>query len=192
MSDKTIIGFMGLAGAGKTTAAQALQAAAKTSLPIVYSFAGPLKEAVKRLCLFSDEQVYGDLDAKSLVDPRWGFSPRQALQMIGTDCVRKMLCEDFWVRRMRLAVEQNNSSVIIIDDVRFEDEANFIREFNGHVVMIRRPGGPVLPWHASENPPEHTATMLTINNRSKEEFEKAVVATFSKLYPNLFSTGGEE
>ena len=53
-------------------------------------------------------------------------------------------------------------------------------------------GGPTLPWHASENPPEHTATMLTINNRSKEEFEKAVVATFSKLYPNLFSTGGEE
>ena len=84
---KTIIGFMGLAGAGKTTAAQALWRACATSCSVM-SFATPLKEAVKQLCLFSDEQVYGDLDAKSLVDPRWGFSPRQAMQMIGVSCVQ--------------------------------------------------------------------------------------------------------
>ena len=185
MSDKTIIGFMGLAGAGNTTAAWTLFQACKTSACVV-SFASPLKEAVKQLCLFSDEQVYGDLDAKSLVDPRWGFSPRQAMQMIGTDCVRKMLCEDFWVRRMRLAIESNLSKVIIIDDVRFEDEANFIRSLDGDVVMIKRPGGPTLPWHASENPPEHLSTILTINNQTKEEFESAIVRLFSSTQPELF------
>lgn len=187
---KTIIGFMGMAGVGKTTAARALQAAAKTSLPIVYSFAGPLKEAVKRLCLFSDEQVYGDLDAKSLIDPRWGFSPRQALQIIGTDCVRKMLCEDFWARRMRLSVEASLDHVIIIDDVRFEDEAAFIKEKGGIVVMIKRPGGPTLPWHASENPPEHMSNILITNNQSKEDFEAAVVHALSVSYPDLFRRGG--
>lgn len=182
---KTVIGFMGLAGAGKTTAARALQRACRTSCAIM-PFAAPLKEAVKNLCLFSDEQVYGDLDAKSRVDPRWGFSPRQAMQMIGTDCVRKMLCEDFWVRRMWLAVEESQANVIIIDDVRFEDEANFISELDGDIVMIKRPGGPTLPWHASENPPEDLSTILMINNQTVESFEIAVANLFSQIYPNLF------
>ena len=186
---KTIIGFMGLAGAGKTTAACALQAAC-TGNAAIHSFASPLKEAVKHLCLFSDEQVYGDLDAKSLIDPRWGFSPRQAMQMIGTDCVRKMLCEDFWVRRMRLAVEQSKADVIIIDDVRFGDEADLIKGLGGHVVMIKRPGGPTLPWHASENPPEGKASILTINNQTKEAFETAMVKLFSNAYPGLFRQEG--
>ena len=186
---KTIIGFMGLAGAGKTTAAQALWRACATSCSVM-SFATPLKEAVKQLCLFSDEQVHGDLDAKSLVDPRWGFSPRQAMQMIGTDCVREMLCKDFWVRRMRLAIEESLARIIIIDDVRFGDEADLIKGLGGHVVMIKRPGGPTLPWHASENPPEGKASILTINNQTKEAFETAMVKLFSNAYPGLFRQEG--
>lgn len=87
---------------------------------------------------------------------------------------------------MWLAVEESQANVIIIDDVRFEDEANFISELDGDIVMIKRPGGPTLPWHASENPPEDLSTILMINNQTVESFEIAVANLFSQIYPNLF------
>ena len=64
-----VVGFMGYAGVGKTTAANAYRSIAPENIA-VNSFATPLKQAVKDLFLLSDEQVYGDFTKNTTVDER--------------------------------------------------------------------------------------------------------------------------
>ena len=176
----TIIGFMGKAGAGKTTAAQAVERFVINS--VIKSFSTPLKNAVRDLFLFSDEQVFGSYEHKVAVDPRWGVSPREVLQKVGTECLRDMICEGFHVKRMEAEVDgQHEDNVIIIDDVRFLDEAEMILDRGGILISIRRPPE-AIDNHASERPPYALATHEIVNNNSLTFF-KAEVA--SVLYEEL-------
>ena len=174
-----IIGFMGKAGAGKTTAAQAAERFVINS--VIKSFATPLKQAVKKLFLFSDEQVFGTYEQKAAIDPRWGVTPREVLQKIGTDCIREMLCKDFWVRRMEAEIEALDNAVVIIDDVRFVDEAQMILDRGGVLIAIRRPPEAV-GVHSSERPPYALATHEIVNNNSLTFFKAQVATT---LYEEL-------
>ena len=54
------------------------------------AFAKPLKDLLKLLFLFTDEQLYGHL--KEVSDERWfGCTPRKAMQYVGTELIRKQL-----------------------------------------------------------------------------------------------------
>ena len=154
-----IIGFMGKAGAGKTTAALAVQQFVLGS--VIKSFSTPLKNVVRDLFLFSDEQVFGTYEQKTAIDPRWGVSPRTVLQKVGTECLRNMLCKDFHVKRMEAEIEASDSAVII-DDVRFEDEAQMVLDRGGILIAIHRPSE-VEDDHASERPPYHLADTIIYN-----------------------------
>jgi hypothetical protein len=61
------------------------------------SFAEPLKEAVKGLFNFDDDQVgIGDdtgNDRKDIIDERWGITPRAALQFFGTEMMQEKIQE---------------------------------------------------------------------------------------------------
>jgi hypothetical protein len=39
---------------------------------------------------------------------------------------------------------------LLIKDIRYENEANFIREHGGEIWHIERPGNPVISQHSSE------------------------------------------
>jgi len=158
MTEKFTVGFMGGAGAGKTSAALALWLMLGDRARIL-SFSSPMKSAVKQLFMLTDVQVYGTKADKEIVDPRWGVSPRTILQKVGTDCIRDMLCKDFFVRRMREAVKTSDEEIIIIDDVRFADEAR-ICDF---CVGIRRDGLPE-DSHASEQVPWQLADLHIKNS----------------------------
>lgn len=175
----TIIGFMGKAGAGKTTAAQAIERFVINS--VIKSFSTPLKNAVKGLFLFSDEQVFGSYEHKVAIDPRWGVSPREVLQKVGTECLRDMICKGFHVKRMEEEIESLTEETIIIDDVRFLDEAQMILDRGGILISIRRP--PEIEGdHASERPPYALATHEVVNNNSLTFFKAEVATT---LYEEL-------
>lgn len=157
-----VIGFMGYAGVGKSTAARAL-ADFYGCIEIV-SFAGPLKEAVQQLFLFTDEQVYGTKEQKESIDERWGISPRRVLQIVGTDCLRNMIDSKFHVKRMASYLQQCGSQVVIIDDIRFKDEAELVNQY-GKCFYIDRPGYPKEDIrHASEYPPRHLASDYIVLN----------------------------
>jgi hypothetical protein len=99
-----------------------------------FSWADPLKEACKAAFDWTDEHVHGDL--KEVVDPRWGFTPRHALQHVGTELFRNWI-EDFWVRRTMMAIREGDR--IVIADVRFPNEARAIKEAGGVLWRIDRP-----------------------------------------------------
>jgi len=52
-----------------------------------YSFADPIKYGCKEMFGFSDEQCWGNL--KEIVDERYGVTPREILQVMGTEMLRE-------------------------------------------------------------------------------------------------------
>jgi hypothetical protein len=94
-----------------------------------YAFARPLKEACKVMFGFTNEQLE-DRVLKEAVDEFWGFTPRRALQLLGTEYGRDMLRKDIWVKRAELEVKNNideHGVSTIITDVRFQNEADWVR-----------------------------------------------------------------
>ena len=144
----TIIGFCGFKGSGKSTAAA-------RAFNVFYdngrlratqrSFASPLKKTCRSLFGLAVDQLYGD--QKETVDPRYGKTPRQILQDVGSFC-RDTYGADFWVDA--LDRQRADDEITIIDDCRYPNEAEYIRENGGIVIGIRRPGNGLDDDHASE------------------------------------------
>lgn len=149
-----IVGLCGKKQAGKSTVAFGLVNEGFVEL----SFAGPLKRACAAIFGFTDEQLNGAL--KEVPDVRWGVSPRQVMQRFGTDLMRKYSDlvvpiknpEDFWLVVMSKRIAAIDTKHIVISDVRFQNEANQVREFGGIVVRIERPAAasPASDSHASD------------------------------------------
>lgn len=152
--NKLIIGLMGKAGAGKTVTALALQGIDIRKISIL-NFAGPLKEAAQGLFLLNDAQLYGKL--KDEIDSRWGMTPRRMLQKLGTDCIREIIDPHFWLKRMVMSIDSSPAKVIVIDDVRFQNEAELVLEEGGFNCVIRRDGLTVDDKHPSEQVPVQLA-----------------------------------
>jgi hypothetical protein len=153
-STKRIIGIAGRAGSGKSTMARLIRLQFGVSDKV--KFAAPLKAAMRGLLIHqgftSDEAqraIEGDL--KRVPDPRLGgLTPTQMMQAIGNG-VRNELDPDVWVRFAKQRIEINATPVIIIDDVRYANEAQAIRDLGGRVVMITgRADAAVSDTHASE------------------------------------------
>jgi hypothetical protein len=141
-----LVGLTGKAGHGKDTVGGFLDELAGLSR---MSFAAPLKEAARALWELSDEQLYGE--KKNEVDPRWGVSPRVAMQKLGTEVARDMfplwmpgLGANFWLKhfllRYKRARERRPDRGVVVCDVRFPNEAALVRKLGGVVVRVNRPG----------------------------------------------------
>lgn len=144
-----LIGFAGPAGSGKTTAARMV--AGRFGM---FSFAAPLKRGVREIFGFTTEQLY-TLEGKQAIDPIWGISPREALQFLGTDCLRERW-PDFWIRRMGHALDcvtDVADEIIAIDDCRFPNELQMVRDRGGiivHIIGRKASLTPEQEAHASE------------------------------------------
>jgi hypothetical protein len=136
-----IIGFSGFKGSGKSTAARALVDAEFNLM----SFADPLRVMVRvilRDCGLDEYQIQLALKNKEVVIPAIGVSARHLMQTLGTEWGREHVHPDLWViaMRHRLASRFDADDDVVFDDVRFENEAALIREFNGVIIHIQRPG----------------------------------------------------
>lgn len=141
ISTVSLIGIHGPLNGGKDTTANYIQAKFPGKFGR-YAFAGPLKRACKEMFNFTDEQLE-DQALKKLVDPFWGFTPRLAMQLLGTEYGRGMLRDDVWIKRAEMEFELNNKSAkgTIITDVRFENEAEWLRSQPGSVLIyLKVPG----------------------------------------------------
>jgi hypothetical protein len=138
-----IIGLVGRACAGKDTVAGMMDGYERIA------FADPVRAACVAVfdAPLSD---FVDRGAKERVDPRWGISPREMMQRIGTDCVRNRIGDDHWIDHMRHRMKSDVSYVVT--DVRFLDEARFLKSKGAALVRVIRPStAPASPEdHVSE------------------------------------------
>lgn len=141
ISKITLIGIHGPLNGGKDTTANYIQAKFPGRFNR-YAFARPLKMACVEMFGFSRDQLE-DQELKKAVDPFWGFSPRYAMQKLGTEYGRGMLRDDIWIKRAEMEFEQNSKSTkgTIITDVRFENEGEWLRKNPGAMLIyLKVPG----------------------------------------------------
>lgn len=109
-------------------------------------------------------QQFND-DVLDLNTPR---SPRQIMQWWGTE-YRRALEPGYWVRKAAQRVHYMHKTLgarlIVITDVRFEDEAQLVRALGGQIWQIKRPGCEVSSTaHVSEVSGEAFEPNQVINN----------------------------
>lgn len=150
-----LIGIAGRARSGKYTLAWRL--AEKYGFQI-YAFANPLKRVLAQLTGWGDEHLYGEW--KDAIDPLWGFSPRVAMQKLGTEWGRS-LNPEFWLLVAERCMPQ--SGHVVISDVRFDDEAEFVRE-RGLLIHLHRADAPQVTDHISEAGVEANAEDVILSN----------------------------
>lgn len=164
-----IIGITGHARHGKDTVADFI---CDITAPYFYKCA--LADTMKVVAGIIFGWDFDDLytDKKDTVDPKWGISPRHALQSLGTEWGQYKLSEYdsfkektgrlLWTRSLLNTIGDNENAVIA--DVRFPHEAEAIKRRGGKIVMIRRPGHPVDMTHDSEKAIEEIKPDYVIRN----------------------------
>ena len=132
-----LIGICGAAGSGKDEVASVLVGEFGY---IRNKFADPLYEMVAAMTGYTVSQLQDRrLKEKpiSLLDSK---TPRQLLQTLGTDWGRTMVHSEVWIRsvqrRVERALEDGRHSVIT--DLRFDNEAEWIRSLGGQVWRVDR------------------------------------------------------
>lgn len=157
-----IIGITGYARHGKDTVAKYLKNYINEQHPsydvVIASLADPIKRAACEM--FGWDYPLND-DTKDTVDERYGVSPRQVLQILGTEFGQYMLMDKFpdfkkicgrklWVKR--LLDQYQDVDFLIIPDVRFSHEAEEIRSVSSvsQIIKVYRPDYAVNTFHLSE------------------------------------------
>lgn len=132
---RTIIGFAGNIGSGKTTAA--IELSKRGGFQRI-RFAGTLKKMMVAMGL-SLEEIDGALKEQPCA-MLCGQTPRHAMQTIGTEWGRQLIGEDVWVNAWKRAVDKLfPDAQVVVDDVRFANEAQAIRDMGGVVILVERP-----------------------------------------------------
>ena len=130
-----IIGIFGKKGHGKDTIADYL---------VNYhnfhklTYAETIKKICKEIFSLSEDQL-NNHTLKEEIDPRWNKSPRQIMQLIGTDLFRKTFSEDIWVnilceKAKKLLLEGKN---IVISDIRHSNELEKLFTLSNHVLILQ-------------------------------------------------------
>jgi len=125
------------------------------------------------------------------VDRRWqlvyGFKPdliRALLQEYGTE-VRRADDPRYWVKKVARWVEDCRPQRLVVPDVRFRNEVEFVRALGGRYVRVDRPGvEPVaLGTHASESELNGAEPDYVVrNDGALEDLERRVEAMMQDLF----------
>lgn len=130
MQKMKLIGIAGKARSGKGTAAQYLLNKLGTDWYSA-SFADPMKEMLNVIGVDTGDNF------KDLPVNQYGVSTRYMLQTLGTEWGRNLIDSNFWVD---VFANMNAYQCVIVPDVRFDNEADLIREF-GFLIHIEGRGG---------------------------------------------------
>lgn len=132
-----LIGLAGRARSGKSSIADYLVSRYGWAH---LAFANPLREFFEYV--LDTPAHYMDIEKETPIPPH-GKSYREMMQTLGTGWGRDTMRNDFWVielqRRFDLLTQSTgNDCCIVVSDVRFKNEADWVRE-RGQLWHITRP-----------------------------------------------------
>jgi len=109
---------------------------------------------------------------------------RWILQTLGTEWGRRYIREDIWVRLAEQFIIKTFGEVsVVIDDVRFENEADFVRSKGGLIIHLKRGDQDPDRWHASEEGIKvHQTDAVILNNSTPNELWRSVDQAVSNHY----------
>lgn len=170
LPDPFIIGLAGRAGAGKDTAAAYLVDHYGFHR---FAFADGLRGMLLNLLDHTniDHTWVTDPKLKEMPIPGIGASYRQLAQTLGTEWARQHFGDDFWLRvaDLHLGLQPHSGMSaplhdrIVISDVRFFNEAKWIRSRGGLVIRVER-ASQAVPPHISEQLANEIEVYSTLTN----------------------------
>ncbi len=142
-----IIGITGFIGSGKDTVAKMLVEKGA----VQDSFAAPLKDLCASVFGWPRDLLQGDTvesrDFRETPDMYWTrklgidqFTPRLALQLLGTEIMRTHFNQDIWLDSLEYRIRKNaqEDQLVVVSDCRFKNELDLIKSLNGIVVHVIR------------------------------------------------------
>lgn len=164
-----LIGIAGLARSGKSTAAQVLvEAFGYTSLPL----ADKVRQAAYALNpLVADrvslQQVVDHYGWEGVKGSAYAGEVRRLLQRMGTEVGRELLGEDIWIDQVQL-----DAGRVVIPDVRFINEAQWVLSRGGTLWFIDRPDLSVMDHASEKDAPtiREMADAVIYNDSNLDEF----------------------
>jgi len=200
-----IIGIVGFLGTGKDTIGNIL---VEQHGFYKDSFANTLKDICSRLFGWERALLEGDTDIsrewRETVDTWWekrldikGFTPRMALQLIGTNALRSHFNHDIWSLTLENRLRKAQDKDIVICDCRFPNEIQLIKKMNGSMWRVTRGSEPEW-WLVAQNAMRGDSSSIALmENYYKvhysewawvnEDFEHCINnnGTISDLYPQI-------
>lgn len=145
-----VVALAGRARVGKDSAADVLYRAIPHSYR--YSFADPIRAMLNAgfgIDMNDPEWIASKEDPIPWLADR---SPRQLMQTLGTEWGRELVHPDVWL--MAATARLRPSDTMIVSDVRFDNEATWVRAQGGCLVHVHRTNAPRIAGeargHASE------------------------------------------
>ena len=161
-----IIGLTGPKGSGKSHIAKQLT----KDRGVILSFAGPIKAMLAQANILPPEAFLPEHKENPALG-RCGKTPRYLMQTLGTEWGRQIIGEDIWVETVVSQIHCLRNSeeppkIVVIDDLRFGNEAKAIVNLGGSVHRVIRPGFDYTHEHASEQPvPEQFLSGEILNDQ---------------------------
>lgn len=119
---------------------------------------------------------------------RSAVTVRRILQWWGTE-YRRAQDPDYWTKAWGRKIEQLDlkGTLVLVDDVRFMNELNVIREHDGLIVKIERPGFDGANSHSSETSLDDYQAWdaIIINDGTLEQFYRKVEEVTGALLHNI-------
>lgn len=178
---RQIIGITGKKRAGKDTAASFLN---KKYDYKIYSFADPIKDMLKVLVNYVDVNLnfYLNNDKEQKIDP-FNASYRKLTQTLGTEWGRNLIDDKIWIELLDFNSQWEGK--IVIPDIRFENEAEWVVNNGGIIINIVRDSRYKDSHSSEQGVPERFITETIHNNDTVEklhtEIEKILNSNFDIL-----------
>lgn len=154
-----IIGIAGAARSGKDTLADFLQV---ETGGYIYHLADPMRAML--LAGFGiDLNTQHWRERKEEVIGPIGKSPRQLMQTLGTEWGRNLISEELWLVMAQIQLRTRGPGMIV-PDIRFENEAKWVRDRGGILIHLRRKDAQKVQEHTSESGVTPALGEVTISN----------------------------
>lgn len=138
-----LIGVVGFAGSGKGTFSDVLVSDYGFKK---LAFADAVKDGVSVVFDWPRKLLEGDTEEsrafREKVDPwwtekfGWDVTPRHIMQLFGTEAMREAIDQNIWIHA--LAAKIRNYKDVVVPDVRFPNEVQFIRDQGGFTIRVKR------------------------------------------------------
>lgn len=186
-----IIGLVGYIGAGKGTVRDTL---VRNHGYHGFAFADALKDSVATIFTWPRGLLEGDSNAsrafRERVDPWWSHklgyevTPRLILQKMGTEACRHGIADNIWIAALEKRIQGYDD--VVISDVRFPNEIDFVRSAGGKIIRVSRGEDPspeeLAKMHVSETAWNDIFPDVTIfNNGTLDDLKKDVKIILTEL-----------